>query len=47
MIKNISNLGTTLNKKEQQSINGGGLGSVCFGMLCYHSTLRRCLPCKK
>ncbi|WP_438710217.1 hypothetical protein ACSTS3_14095 [Aquimarina muelleri] len=24
MLKNISNLGTTLNKSEQQSINGGG-----------------------
>ncbi|WP_237275658.1 hypothetical protein [Tenacibaculum ovolyticum] len=24
MLKNISNLGTTLNKLEQQSINGGG-----------------------
>ncbi len=23
MLKNISNLGTTLNKKEKQSINGG------------------------
>ena len=23
MLKNISNLGTTLNKSEQQSINGG------------------------
>ncbi len=25
MLKNISNLGTTLNKSEQQSINGGDL----------------------
>lgn len=25
MLKNISNLGTTLNKSEQQSINGGNL----------------------
>ncbi|MCF2873189.1 MULTISPECIES: hypothetical protein [unclassified Tenacibaculum] len=25
MLKNISNLGINLNKKEQQSINGGGL----------------------
>ena len=30
MLKNISNLGTTLNKKEQQLINGGkaGYGTV-------------------
>ena len=33
MLKNISNLGSTLNKKEQQSINGGrgavsGTGTV-------------------
>ncbi|MCF2873361.1 MULTISPECIES: hypothetical protein [unclassified Tenacibaculum] len=27
MLKSISNLGSTLNKKEQQSINGG---SACF-----------------
>ncbi len=36
MLNNISSLGTTLNKSEQQSINGGD--SICNGGTCanYH-----------
>ncbi|MBA6156370.1 hypothetical protein H3Z83_07570 [Tenacibaculum sp. S7007] len=29
MLKNISKLGTTLNKTEQKTINGGGAGKYC------------------
>jgi hypothetical protein len=29
MLKNISNFGKTLNKTEQQSINGGNTGMAC------------------
>jgi len=32
MLKNVSNLGSVLNKTEQKSINGGGL--VCCARSC-------------
>ena len=36
MLKNISNLGKTLNKAEQQSINGGKLQAIeVGGFRCY------------
>ncbi|WP_157821921.1 hypothetical protein [Tenacibaculum sp. Bg11-29] len=35
MLKNISNLGSVLNKTEQQSINGGKFTrSACYNMAC-------------
>ena len=34
MLKNISNLGTTLNKKEQKSINGGAGWQQCGPSTC-------------
>ncbi len=35
MLKNISNLGSVLNKIEQQSINGGKFTrSACYNMAC-------------
>ena len=38
MIKNISNLGTVLSKKEQLAIHGGGSGCVSStGGACIHS----------
>ena len=34
MLKNISKLGTTLNRKEQKSINGGGRWKQCGASTC-------------
>ena len=35
MLRNISNLGTTLSKNEQKNINGGWIYIICSEIHCY------------
>ncbi|WP_165872141.1 hypothetical protein [Tenacibaculum sp. M341] len=47
MKKSILNLGTTLNKKQQQSINGGSNCRACYANNggAYNSSDRNCWGC--